>query len=262
MEKAPIFRIGALRRSVGSNRLCSHAAAESLLSPELTTRDAGNSQDASAEHDNRARFRNGASGLRHSDVVQEPIGRVIAEGERQWSLAAVRNCSQGELLPSEGHSEVAEAEARTAEGDVEVIWSSADRICQVKRQRIRIARGGSDILRNGRGVAYGAKICGEVAILGREPARTCRDIADAGEGAVAGHRPASEISRLKASVVDLRESRGTRGEDCKSERTANQLIHQKAPSLEVATESSYMCARFWPSREGGNPSICNRVRKK
>jgi hypothetical protein len=32
--------------------------------------------------------------------------------------------------------------------------------------------------------------------------------------------------------------------------------------LEVATESSYMCARFWPSREGGNPSIYNRVRKK
>jgi len=171
------------------------------LEAKLTTCESCETYHAAAEQSQRSRFRRRPSAaLLDRDIVQEPVGRIVAEGERQVSLVAGGQRSQGELLPSEGRTKIGEAEGRVSERHIEVVRSSAFRIRQVERQRILVTRSGGDGLRNGRSIADRAKVGGVVPVLGRETAGTSRDITDAGKCCVAGNRPAGKVSGLEASV--------------------------------------------------------------
>ena len=73
-------------------------------------------------------------GLWTRDVIQEPVRRIVAEGERQIRLVAVATVVRTNCCHPNATPKLVEAEAGVAEGDGEVVRSSANRIRQIERQ--------------------------------------------------------------------------------------------------------------------------------
>src|SRR5580698_148807 len=79
------------------------------LEAKLAASDAGDSQQSAAKQNQRSRLGSRSlSASAYRNVIQEPIRRIVAEGERQRGFRAGSRLSQQKLLPTKSDAKVGE----------------------------------------------------------------------------------------------------------------------------------------------------------